>query len=174
LTGTSDLSATNSDFAAGSALCGYARYHRNYSYDDQNTYIEDYYLSQTHPYSNDGVYSLNGANIHTYYRSESDLPEKNGFFASSSSTRNTSIGSVMDSNAVLKGLPLSTCMMPVPYYLPDDFVMIQFHYGSVNANIQQGDTVTVSPSEIYTVIAGSYNMTTDNVTRGVLFCGRKV
>ena len=28
-------------------------------------------------------------------------------------------------------------MMPVPYYLPDDFVMIQFYYGSVNANIQQ-------------------------------------
>lgn len=174
LTGTASISVNNSNFAAGSALCGYARYHKNYSYDNQNTFIEDYYLSQTHAYSNDGVYALNGANIHTYYRSESDLPEKNGFFVSESSTRNTSIGSVMDSNAVLKGLPLSTCMMPVPYYLPDDFVMIQFHYGSVNANIQQGDTVTVSPSEIYTVIAGSYNMTTDNVTRGVLFCGRKV
>ena len=86
----------------------------------------------------------------------------------------TEVGSVADSNAVIKGLPINASMMPVPYYLPDDFVMIQFYYGSVNANIQQGDTVTVSPSEIYTVIAGSYNMTTDNVTRGVLFCGRKV
>ena len=84
------------------------------------------------------------------------------------------VGSVADSNAVMKGLPINALMMPVPYYLPDDFVMIQFYYGSVNANIQQGDTVTISPSEIYTVIAGSYNMTTDNVTRGVLFCGRKV
>ena len=174
LTGTSDITGQNSDFAAGSALCGYAYYYKNYSYDDQNTFIEDYYQSMTHPYSNDGAYAVNGANIHTYYRSDSDLPEKNGYFSSQGSPNNTSIGSVMDSNAVLKGLPLSTCMMPVPYYLPDDFVMIQFHYASVNANIQQGDTVTVSPSEIYTVIAGSYNMVQDNVTRGVLFCGRKV
>jgi hypothetical protein len=174
LAGTASIPATNTSFAEGSALCGYAKYHKNYSYDDQNVFIDDYYLSMTHPYSTSGEYALNGSNIHTYYRSESDNPWRNGYFISEGDPNNSTVGSVVDSNAVLKGLPLSTSMMPVPYYLPDDFVMIQFYYGSVNANIQQGDTITVSPSEIYTVIAGSYNMTSDNVTRGVLFCGRKV
>ena len=55
-------------------------------------------------------------------------------------------------------------------WLPDDFVFIDFNYGTPNANIQQGDTVTVSGSEIYTVITGSYNQTTR--TRGILFCAR--
>ena len=109
-----------------------------------------------------------------YYRNDANLPEKNGRCNYNMKLNGTSVGSVVDSNAVIKGLPINASMMPVPYYLPDDFVMIQFYYGSVNANIQQGDTITISPSEIYTVIAGSYNMTTDNVTRGVLFCGRKV
>jgi hypothetical protein len=69
-------------------------------------------------------------------------------------------------------LPISGCLLPIPYYLPDDFVLIQFYYNAANANIQQGDTITISPSEVYTVITGSYNQTT--VTRGILFCARTV
>ena len=75
-------------------------------------------------------------------------------------------------NAVIKGLPISGCLLPIPYYLPDDFVLIQFYYNAASANIQQGDTITISPSEVYTVITGSYNQTT--VTRGILFCARTV
>ena len=63
-------------------------------------------------------------------------------------------------------------MIPVPYYLPDDFVLIDFRYEAPSANIQQGDTITVSGGEVYTVIQGSYNQTT--TTRGVLFCARTV
>jgi hypothetical protein len=75
-------------------------------------------------------------------------------------------------NAVIKGIPLSTTMIPCPYYLPDDFVLIDFQYNIPNANIQQGDTITISGSEVYTVITGSYNQTT--TTRGILFCARTV
>ena len=48
--------------------------------------------------------------------------------------------------------------------------MINFDYASPGANIQQGDTVTISGSEIWTVITGSYTQTTR--TRGILFCAR--
>ena len=77
-----------------------------------------------------------------------------------------------DYNAVVKGLPLNTMMVPSPYNMPDDFAMIDFDYASPSTNIQQGDTVTISGSEVWTVITGSYNQTTR--TRGLLFCARKV
>jgi len=73
-------------------------------------------------------------------------------------------------NAVIKGIPLSTGMVPCPYYIPDDFVLIDFSYDYPNANIQQWDTVTISGSEIYTVITGSYSNATK--TQGILFCAR--
>jgi hypothetical protein len=82
------------------------------------------------------------------------------------------IDSSQNFNAVIKGIPLSINMIPVPYYLPDDFVLIDFRYEAPSANIQQGDTITVSGSEVYTVIQGSYNQTV--TTRGVLFCARTV
>jgi hypothetical protein len=75
-------------------------------------------------------------------------------------------------NAAIKGLPLNGQLLPVPYYMPDDFVLIEFYYPSASANIQQGDTITISGSEVYTVITGSYNQTT--FTRGILFCARTV
>ena len=73
-------------------------------------------------------------------------------------------------NAVIKGLPLSIKMAPVPYYLPNDFAMIDFDVATPSANIQQGDTITVGNQEIYTIITGSYNQT--DRTRGILFCAR--
>ena len=75
-------------------------------------------------------------------------------------------------NAVIKGLPLSAQMAPCPYYLPDDFVLIDFKINTPSANVQQGDTITISGSEVYTVITASYNQTT--TTRGIAFCARKV
>ena len=78
--------------------------------------------------------------------------------------------STMDFNAVVKGIPLNATLAPVPYYLPDDFAMISFKIQTPGANIQQGDTITVSASEVYTVITGSYNQ--ESYTSGVLFCAR--
>ena len=72
--------------------------------------------------------------------------------------------------AVIKGIPLNTKLVPTPYYMPDDFALIQFDYASPDALIQMWDTITVSGSEVYTVITASYNQT--NRTRGVAFCAR--
>ena len=73
-------------------------------------------------------------------------------------------------NAVVKGIPLSVSMIPAPYYIPDDFVLINFDYNAPSQNIQQWDTITVSGSEIYTVIEAAYDQTTR--TKGIAFCAR--
>ena len=73
-------------------------------------------------------------------------------------------------NAVIKGIPLCVQMAPCPYYLPDDFVLIEFEINTPSVNVQQGDTITISGSEVYTIITASYNQTT--TTRGIAFCGR--
>jgi hypothetical protein len=64
--------------------------------------------------------------------------------------------------------------MPCPYYLPDDFGIIQFEYNQIYANIQRGDRVTISGSEVWEVIDGSYDTNESSRTTGVLFCGRVV
>ena len=73
-------------------------------------------------------------------------------------------------NAVIKGIPLSSLLVPCPFYLPDDFVLINFDHASPDQNIQQYDTITISGSEVYSVIDGAYNQTTR--TRGILLCAR--
>ena len=128
-----------------------------------NSYVDSYYQSMTYPQS------LISSHNRNYYRSiTNSLRSKGG----NSSEGNDSISSNADFNAVIKGLPLSTAMVPCPYYLPDDFVLIDFDSASPTSNIQQGDTITISGSEVYTVITGSYNQTTR--TRGILFCARTV
>lgn len=82
----------------------------------------------------------------------------------------SNIDSVTDYNAILKGLPLSSEAAPVPYYIPDDMVILDFSITTPSANIQPGDTITVSASEVYTVITGAYSQT--GGTKGILFCGR--
>ncbi len=78
----------------------------------------------------------------------------------------------LNHNAVIKGIPLTSQFVPCPFYLPDDFVLIQFDHSAPGQNIQQFDTVTISGSEVYTVIDGAYNQT--NRTRGILLCARTV
>ena len=89
-------------------------------------------------------------------------------------TINSELADAVDSNAnygaVIKGIPLNTKLVPCPYYIPDDFALVQFDYASPDALIQMWDTVTVSGSEVYTVITASYNQT--NRTRGIAFCAR--
>lgn len=73
-------------------------------------------------------------------------------------------------NAVIKGIPIHASYVPCPYYLPDDIVLIDFYYPQSSAFIAQFDTITISPTEVYTVIDGSYNQS--GSTRGILLCGR--
>lgn len=97
---------------------------------------------------------------------------ENKFYHRNNSTDLSKIGANGNFNAVIKGIPINSLLVPCPYYLPDDFVLINFDYATPAANIQQGDTITISGSEVYTVITGSYNQ--DTRTRGILFCARTV
>jgi len=120
--------------------------------------------------------SLNSPYIITSYSSNAYKHSKPDIYPRIYYRNNTlddvPVGSNSNFNAVIKGIPLNAQMVPCPYYLPDDFVLIDFDYATPAANIQQGDTITISGSEVYTVITGSYNQTTR--TRGILFCARTV
>ena len=81
----------------------------------------------------------------------------------------------------IKGLPLSINLAPIPYYLPDDFVVIPFDITPGQADIRVGDTITVSVSEVYEVVHYSYTQLdesydniNDNRTIGVVFAARTV
>ena len=79
----------------------------------------------------------------------------------------------------IKGLPLSINIAPIPYYLPDDFVVIPFDITPGQAEISVGDSITISASEVYEVVHYSYTQLdesydgiTDNRTIGVVFAAR--
>ena len=85
------------------------------------------------------------------------------------------MSSSADYYKVLKGIPLSNTFIPCPYYLPDDYVLIQFDTAPGLAEFYSGDTVTITAgSEVYTVIEAGYvqNQSSSTRTRGVLFCAR--
>jgi hypothetical protein len=117
-------------------------------------------------YSNSYPQGTDDRSSRTYYRDNTSIKSTGGW------NNQNSVSSNANFNAVIKGLALNGNLIPVPYYIPDDFVLIDFDYASPSANIQQGDTITISGSEVYTVITGSYNQTTR--TRGILFCARTV
>ena len=127
-------------------------------------YKQQYFESNTYPEQQ------NHTTTSIYYRNRVDAPLRSSDQRSYTSTDQQLMSSSTDFNAVIKGIPLQGKWLPMPYFIPDDFVFIDFNYGTPSANIQQGDTVTVSGSEIYTVITGSYNQTAR--TRGLLFCAR--
>jgi len=109
-------------------------------------------------------------NVHIYTRSNLDHTYRSVGGDYNNDYAQTRLPNSTNFNAVIKGIPLSAKVAPVPYYLPNDFAMIDFDVATPAANIQQGDTITVSASEIYTVITGSYEQT--DRTRGILFCAR--
>ena len=81
----------------------------------------------------------------------------------------------------IKGLPISNALAPCPYYMPDDFVMIQVEVTPGATQFLPGDTVTISGSEAYTIIvADNLTNTTgqDGVTggtaNGMIFAARHV
>lgn len=64
--------------------------------------------------------------------------------------------SVTTTIPVYKTLPINPHFVPAPYYLPNDFVIVEIPWG----NPSIGDTITVSVSEIYTIIQVATNQTT--------------
>ena len=130
-----------------------------------NTYLRDYINASTYP-----IHRGNDQRRH-YYRNNT-YSEYNNFRGDLGFQDYTNKSpDILNHNAVIKGIPLSSHMVPCPFYLPDDFVLINFDHASPSQNIQQNDTITITEgSEVYTVIDGAYNQT--NRTRGVLFCAR--
>ena len=140
--------------------------HRGYSSNDEN-YVDTVYDSRS--YEQD----MNENHARLYYRSE-DQPKTfiGGYPHTNDTTATSRVSPEANFNAVIKGIPINVNLIPCPYYIPDDFGLIEFYYNAANANVQQGDTFTISPSEVWTVITASYNQTT--VTRGIAFCARTV
>ena len=79
----------------------------------------------------------------------------------------------------MKGLPICDHLIPCPYYIPDDFVMIHAEVTPGATEFLPGDTVTISTDEVYTVITADQlkNQTgldgqSNNTANGMLFCAR--
>ena len=93
------------------------------------------------------------------------------------------LGNSVDSAAnyykPFKGLPINERMVPCPYYLPDDFVMLQVSTTPGLTQFRTGDTVTVGGSETYEIIKASYQTQQNgldgidnNSSIGMLFMAR--
>ena len=154
--------SSNDDWLGRQFLMGWSTGSLYYS---MNTYLRDYINATTYPISR-------GNDQRRHYYRNNTYSEHNNFRGDLGFSDYTNKSpDVLNHNAVIKGIPLSSHMVPCPFYLPDDFVLIQFDHASPSQNIQQNDTVTISEgSEVYTVIDGAYNQT--NRTRGILFCAR--
>ena len=79
----------------------------------------------------------------------------------------------------IKGIPINAHLVPCPYYIPDDFVLIQVATPPGLTAFRTGDTITVSGSEKYVIILSGYtqsqeglNAIAGDTTMGMLFCGR--
>ena len=154
------LSNLDSGGAKRSAMRGYTG--------DEDFYESNYYDATVHLEGGD----LNSMKI--YYRPDSSDERYTSRMTTNNTNYRGEIPSSASVNNVIKGLPLGAKLVPCPYYLPDDFVLIQFDYNAVSANIQNGDTVTISGSEVYEVITGSYDTNQSSRTKGILFCARTV
>ena len=79
----------------------------------------------------------------------------------------------------IKGLPINNSLIPCPYYMPDDFVMIQAEVSPGATKFRTGDTITVSGTEIYEIIIADnlVNQTgldgiSSNTANGMIFAAR--
>ena len=79
----------------------------------------------------------------------------------------------------IKGIPICNQVLPVPYYLPDDFVLLQVATTPGLVAFRTGDTVTISGSEVYEIIYASHQSqqnglddVDNNSTIGMLFMAR--
>ena len=90
-----------------------------------------------------------------------------------------SVASEADYYKPFKGLPINERMVPCPYYLPDDFVMLQVSTTPGLTQFRTGDTVTIGGTETYEIIRASYQTqqngldgVDNNSTIGMLFLAR--
>lgn len=136
-------------------------------------YIRDLNQSADYQYNTyacniDTDNTSSGTEIVTYYRNSTyDL------------RLGKSVASEADYFKPIKGIPVNNNLVPCPYYLPDDFVMLQVSTTPGLATFTPGDTVTVSASEIYEVVLAGYQTSqnglddvNNNSSIGMLFLAR--
>ena len=117
-----------------------------------------------------------GSSMKTYYRN-STYDSYN--YTSGGTAYSNTISSSADYYKPIKGIPITNACLPIPYYLPDDFVMLQVATTPGLVSFRTGDTVTISGSEIYEIINASYESqqvgldnVANNSTIGMLFMAR--
>ena len=154
--GTEDGNKQNSQMRAASY--GYIR-----DFNQTADYQHNYYVCNI-----DTDNSNSGSEILTYYRNSTY-----DFHGSKS------VASEADYFKPIKGIPVNNNLVPCPYYLPDDFVMLQVSTTPGLATFRPGDTVTVSPSEVYEVVLAGYQTSqngldnvNNNSSMGMLFLAR--
>ena len=125
-----------------------------------------------------GFNSPSEQDVHVYYRSSTyDFYQNNQDVFQLKAEQKASVG--VNYYKPIKGLPISYNLAPCPYYIPDDFVMIMAEISPGATEFLPGDTVTISASEVYTVINAD-NLTNQtgqdgtefNSAEGMLFCAR--
>ena len=139
---------------ARSAFWGYMRGNT------ANNYFEDVYTQN--------IYRSDSDETSVYYRNNT-YDKYNGI----------GIGSNADYFKPIKTIPLSQKMIPCPYYLPDDFALLQVSTTPGLISFRPGDTVTVSSSEVYTIVVASFlsqqtglDGISNNTTTGTLLLAR--
>ena len=190
-TGTGDPHAqlrTNSQAGTGKiyTAAGRAReclfgYHRQRASSSSNNKKMDY-IVDTYRINIDGHHESEGAanaeqyNLtQQYYRN--DVYDRVTINGAGGGT--FSVNALANSHKPLKGLPISSAMMPCPYYIPDDFVVIQFVCEPGETIVYPGDTISVSGSEVYTVVCvggesnnGFFSDSNDLVGRYIVYAAR--
>ncbi len=150
--------------------------------DASGTYIyywEDNYSNNIHEYQSNNVAQKLG-----YYRNSTydytTINEQNNTTGNlNEAITNISVDPAANYYRPFKGIPMNTNMMPCPYYLPDDFTLIQFAVTPGATAFRTGDTITVSAGEVYEIIQVNYttNQTASdnisgNTSKGIAFCAR--
>ena len=75
-------------------------------------------------------------------------------------------------HVIIRGIPYLPLLHPSVYTLPDDFVLIEFVHNTPLQKFLPNDTLTVSGSEIYTVIMGSQDISDNQETYALFLCAR--
>lgn len=120
-----------------------------------------------------------GTQIVTYYRNSNYDRFSSADQSQSYTNRDRQVSASVNYYKPIKGIPISNSLMPCPYYIPDDFIMLQVSTSPGLTQFRPGDTITVSPSEIYEIIVAGYQTSQnglDNINNnssiGMLFCAR--
>lgn len=130
--------------------------------------------------SDNNNYSYNSMNqVVTYYRNNTYDTFQTAQVTYNYADRQKAVSSSANYYKPMKGIPISQQLLPCPYYLPDDFILLQVSTSPGLTEFRPGDTVTISPSEVYEIILAGYQTQQnglDNINNnssiGMLFCAR--